>query len=74
MSAVDRVVIGDDHPAIVEAVARFLDDEDEAEIVGRARDGDQALRLVAQHTLATVATGDVYLDPRLASLCDRHAR
>ncbi|MDX6398221.1 MAG: hypothetical protein QOJ43_1629 [Gaiellaceae bacterium] len=49
VSAAYRVIIADDHPAIVEAVARFLDGEDEVELVGRARDGDQALLLVAQH-------------------------
>jgi DNA-binding NarL/FixJ family response regulator len=44
-----RVVIADDHPAIVDAVARYLEDEDEVELVGRAVDGDQALRLISQH-------------------------
>jgi DNA-binding NarL/FixJ family response regulator len=44
-----RVVIADDHPAIVDAVARYLQDEDEVELVGRATDGDQALRLIAKH-------------------------
>jgi two-component system response regulator DesR len=42
------VVIADDHPAIVSAVACFLEDEGGVDLVGRAKDGDQALRLIAE--------------------------
>jgi DNA-binding NarL/FixJ family response regulator len=45
-----RCVIADDHPAIVDAVCRFLEQEDEIELVGRAADGERALRLIADHT------------------------
>lgn len=44
-----RCVIADDHPAILEAVARYLADVDDVEIVGRAQDGDQVLRLIEEH-------------------------
>lgn len=39
-----RCLVADDHPAIVDAVCRFLEGEDEVEVVGRARDGERALR------------------------------
>jgi DNA-binding NarL/FixJ family response regulator len=42
-----RCVIADDHPAIVDAVCRFVEQEDEIELVGRAVDGERALRLIA---------------------------
>jgi DNA-binding NarL/FixJ family response regulator len=44
-----RCVIADDHPAIIDAVARYLADVDDVEIVAQANDGDQALRLIAEH-------------------------
>jgi DNA-binding NarL/FixJ family response regulator len=44
-----RCVIADDHPAILEAVARYLADVDDVEIVARAQDGDEALRLIGEH-------------------------
>ena len=43
-----RCVVADDHPPIVEAVANFLQGEDEVEIVGRAYGGEQALRLIEE--------------------------
>ncbi len=44
-----RCVIADDHPAIIDAVARYLADVDDVEIVGQAEGGDEALRLIAEH-------------------------
>lgn len=44
-----RCVIADDHPAIIDAVSRYLAEVDDVEIVARAQDGDEALRLIAQH-------------------------
>ena len=41
-----RCLVADDHPAIIDAVCRFLEGEDEVELVGRARDGERALREV----------------------------
>ncbi len=44
-----RCVIADDHPAIIDAVSRYLADVDDVEIVAQAQDGDEALRLIAEH-------------------------
>jgi DNA-binding NarL/FixJ family response regulator len=41
-----RIIIADDHPAIIDALARYLADEDGIELVGRAGDGEHALRLI----------------------------
>ena len=41
-----RVLIADDHPAILDAVVRFLRDEDGIEVSGTASDGEEALRLI----------------------------
>ena len=38
-----RCFVADDHPAIIDAVCRFLEGEEEVELVGRARDGERAL-------------------------------
>jgi DNA-binding NarL/FixJ family response regulator len=42
-----RLLVADDHPAIIDAVARYVADEDDIELVARAADGEQALRLIA---------------------------
>lgn len=44
-----RCLVADDHPAIIDAVSRFLEDEEGIEIVALADDGEQALRLIAEH-------------------------
>jgi DNA-binding NarL/FixJ family response regulator len=44
-----RCVIADDHPAIIDAVSRYLADVDDVEIVAQGQDGDEALRLIAEH-------------------------
>lgn len=43
-----KVFVADDHPAIIDAVKRYLDGEDGVELVGSAADGEQALRLIGQ--------------------------
>jgi DNA-binding NarL/FixJ family response regulator len=45
-----RCVIADDHPAIIDAVSRYLADIDDVEIVGRAQNGEQALRLIEERS------------------------
>lgn len=45
-----RCVIADDHPAIVDAVTRYLADVDDVEIVAQAQDGVEALRLIEEHS------------------------
>lgn len=44
-----RCVIADDHPAIIDSVSRYLAGVDDVEVVGRASDGEEALRLIEQH-------------------------
>ena len=44
-----RCVIADDHPAIIDAVSRYLADVDDVEIVAQAQNGDEALRLIEEH-------------------------
>ncbi|HEY4348954.1 MAG TPA: response regulator transcription factor [Gaiellaceae bacterium] len=41
-----RLLVADDHPAIIDAVAQFLDDEPDIDLVARASDGNHALRLI----------------------------
>jgi DNA-binding NarL/FixJ family response regulator len=43
-----RVVLADDHPAIVSAVRAFLEAEPEIDLVGTAATGSEALRLIAE--------------------------
>jgi DNA-binding NarL/FixJ family response regulator len=43
-----HVVVADDHPAILDAVSRFLESERGFELVGRAGDGETALQLIAE--------------------------
>jgi DNA-binding NarL/FixJ family response regulator len=44
-----RCLIADDHPAILDAVSRFLEGDDELEIVGKAIEGERALRDIEAH-------------------------
>lgn len=44
-----RVVVADDHGVVRSGVARWLDAEADLEVVGQARNGKEALRLVHQH-------------------------
>jgi DNA-binding NarL/FixJ family response regulator len=41
-----RLLIADDHPAILDAIAQALADEEGIELVARAGDGEDALRLI----------------------------
>jgi DNA-binding NarL/FixJ family response regulator len=43
-----RCLIADDHPAIVEAVCSFLEEQEDIEVVARAADGEEALRLIEE--------------------------
>jgi DNA-binding NarL/FixJ family response regulator len=45
-----RVVIADDHPAIIDAVVHYLADEDGVTVVGQAATGDRALQLIEEQT------------------------
>lgn len=55
-----RVVLADDHPAIVDAVTRFFRDADDVELVGTATDGERAAQLIE-----TVAPDVAILDVRM---------
>lgn len=61
-----RCVVVDDHPAIVDAVCRFLEGEDGILVVGRALDGDEALRLIEEER-PDVAVIDIRM-PRLGGI------
>lgn len=43
-----RCVVADDHPAIVDSVGRYLDSEDDVEVVGTANDGRTALQRIEE--------------------------
>jgi DNA-binding NarL/FixJ family response regulator len=43
-----RCVVADDHPAVLDAVVRVLESEEDVDVVGRSRDGEHALRLLIQ--------------------------
>lgn len=58
-----RCVFADDHPAIVDAVTRFLRETDEVELVGWATDGEHAARLIANAS-PDVAILDVRMPKR----------
>jgi DNA-binding NarL/FixJ family response regulator len=57
-----RVVVADDHPAILDAVAGFLAGEADVDLVGRAANGAEALALIARRT-PDVAVLDVRMPP-----------
>ena len=44
-----RCVIADDHPAILDAVSRYLADVEDVEVVAQAQNGAEALRLIGEH-------------------------
>jgi DNA-binding NarL/FixJ family response regulator len=58
-------VVADDHPAVLDAVAKFLANGG-IEVVGRAEDGEQALALIEQHG-PRVALADVRM-PKLGGI------
>ncbi len=43
-----RCYVADDHPAVVDSVARFLESEKDIEIAGTSRDGTDALARIAE--------------------------
>src|SRR5262249_48223244 len=61
-----RCLVADDHPAIVDAVCRYLEGERGFEVVGRAFDGEEALRLI-EADQPEVAVLDVRM-PRLGGI------
>jgi DNA-binding NarL/FixJ family response regulator len=59
------VLVADDHPAVLEAVASYLQ-EHGIDVVGRAQDGEEALELIARR-LPQVAVVDVRM-PKLGGI------
>lgn len=53
-----KVLIADDHPAFREGLCRFLEDEDDIEVVAHATDGEETISL-AQELRPDVAVVDV---------------
>ena len=57
-----RLVVADDHPAILDAIGLFAELEDDIEVVGTATDADEALRVIGART-PDVAVLDVKMPP-----------
>ena len=53
-----RVLLADDHPAFLEGLKRYLGDQDSLEVVGEARDGEEAV-LMARDLKPDVAIMDI---------------
>jgi two-component system, NarL family, response regulator DesR len=77
-STVIRCIVADDHPAILDAVSRFLESEDGLELVGRAGDGETALRLIEEQKpeialldIRMPGIGGIDIASRLASTSSR---
>ncbi|MDX6399655.1 MAG: hypothetical protein QOG29_2015 [Gaiellaceae bacterium] len=58
MTVPHRCIVADDHPAIVDAVSRFLEEVEDVELVGRAVDGGRAIQLI-QDLAPEVAVLDI---------------
>ena len=48
MSEPTTVLLADDHPGILDAVSKYLERRDGLKVVGRAKDGPEALKLIEQ--------------------------
>jgi DNA-binding NarL/FixJ family response regulator len=57
-----RLVVADDHPAILDAIGLFAEMEDDIDVVGTATDADEALRVIGART-PDVAVLDVKMPP-----------
>lgn len=49
-----RVVIAEDHQALIDGILSFLEYEDDIKVVGMANDGDALLEIVQRHTPSIV--------------------
>jgi two-component system nitrate/nitrite response regulator NarL len=49
-----RVVIAEDHQALIDGILSFLEYEDDIKVVGHANDGDALLEIVQRHTPSIV--------------------
>lgn len=62
-----RIVIAEDHTIIREALSRFLQQQDDMEVVGEAKDGDGAMEL-ASKLQPDVVIMDISMPPVLSGL------
>jgi RNA polymerase sigma factor (sigma-70 family) len=46
MPKLSRVLVVDDHPVIVEAIKKIIEDEPDFEFIGSAKDGEQSLSII----------------------------
>ena len=61
-----RVLLAEDQTMVLGALAALLEMEDDIEVVGRARSGDEALKLVQQHRPSVFIT-DIEMPTMTAS-------
>lgn len=59
-------MVADDHPAIMDALCRFLEQQEDVELVGRATDGNAAMRLI-ENLAPDVAVLDIRM-PKLSGI------
>jgi DNA-binding NarL/FixJ family response regulator len=62
-----RILLADDHTLVRETLSNFLEDQDDMEVVGQAKDGSTALELTEQ-LQPDVVIMDVSMPPILSGL------
>jgi DNA-binding NarL/FixJ family response regulator len=62
-----RIVIAEDHTIIRETLSRFLQEQEDIEVVGQAKDGDAAMELAAR-LQPDVMIMDISMPPMLSGL------
>lgn len=62
-----RIIIAEDHTIIREALSNFLQEQDDMEVVGQARNGDEAMELAAA-LHPDVVLMDISMPPVLSGL------
>jgi len=62
-----RIIVAEDHTLIREALGQFLQQQEDIEVVGQARDGDAAMELTGQ-LQPDVVLMDVSMPPVLSGL------
>jgi DNA-binding NarL/FixJ family response regulator len=62
-----RIIVAEDHTLIRETLSNYLQEQEDVEVVGRARDGDSAMELTAQ-LQPDIVLMDVSMPPVLSGL------
>jgi len=60
------ILIADDHPVFQEGLARLIEEEEDLEVVGKAKDGEETVRL-AKELMPDIAIIDISM-PKLSGL------